>query len=63
MNDQGNAGGKNATDDTINFHRGSVSQYMYSNNANGYQNILFSSDGYQNKPMRDSNAYDHGTIH
>ena len=35
---------------------------MYSNNANEYQNIPFSSDGYQNTPMRDSNTYEHDTI-
>ena len=63
MNDQENSGEKNAADDTRNFHRGSVNQYMYSNTANGYQNILFSSSCYQNKPMRDSNAYEHSMIH
>jgi len=63
MNDQGNTGGKNAAEDTRYFHRGSFNQYMYSHNSNGYQNILFSSNRYQNKPMRDSNAYEHGTMH
>jgi len=63
MNDQGNAGGKSAAENKRYFHRDSVNQYMYNNNANGYQNIPFSSRGYQNKPMRDSSAYEHGTIH
>ena len=46
MNDQGSAGGQNTAEDTRDFHRDSVNQYMYSNNANGYQNIPFSSGGY-----------------
>ena len=36
MNNQGNVGGQNATEDTRYFHRGSVNQYMYSSNSNGY---------------------------